>query len=89
MISKTFIIYIIAINILAFLLYGIDKLKAKMNHWRVPESVLLGAAAIGGSVGALAAMLLFRHKTKHKKFTICVPLFLLLQVALIIFYLSK
>ena len=89
MISKPIIIYIVAINVLAFLLYGIDKLKAKTHRWRVPESVLLGAAAIGGSVGALMAMLLFRHKTQHKKFTICVPLFLVLQVALIVYYLCK
>lgn len=72
---------LVAINILAFFLYGIDKWKAKRHLWRIPESVLLLSAAIGGSVGALTAMFLFRHKTQHKKFTIGVPVILALQIA--------
>lgn len=89
MLSEISIIYLIAINILTFLLYGIDKLKAKTHRWRIPENVLLLFAAICGSVGALTAMMLFRHKTQHKKFTFCVPFFLLLQLALIIYFLCK
>jgi len=81
MVSTVHII-LIAINILAFALYGIDKLKAKRHSWRIPESILLLAAAAFGSAGALAGMLFFRHKTKHPKFMICVPLFLLLQIIL-------
>lgn len=72
--------YLIATSIVSFLLFGIDKLKAKKHHWRIPESVLLISAAIGGSIGALLGMYLFRHKTQHKKFTIGVPLIIVLQI---------
>ena len=57
--------YLIGINVLAFLLYGIDKAKAKRGAWRIAEKVLLGIGILGGSLGALAGMKLFRHKTKH------------------------
>lgn len=75
------IIVIAAVNLLSFTLFGIDKWKAKRHLWRIPESVLLLSAAIGGSIGALLAMFLFRHKTQHKKFTIGVPVILALQIA--------
>lgn len=81
---KALLIYLAVINAVTFLLYGIDKLKAKKNAWRIKESTLLFAALIGGSVGALAGMYTFRHKTKHLKFKIGVPLILILQVALAI-----
>ena len=68
-------------NIFAFFLYAADKIRAKLNQWRIPERVLLLAALIGGSVGALLAMYLLRHKTKHPKFTVGVPLILILQIA--------
>jgi len=70
-----------AVNLLAFALYGADKRKAKRGTWRIRESTLLLVAALGGSAGALLGMELFRHKTKHWKFKILVPLFLLLHVA--------
>ena len=77
------IIYILcAVNALTFLLYGWDKLCAKKGWWRIPEKVLLLSAFFGGSLGALLGMKAFRHKTKHRKFTILVPLFLILQIAL-------
>ena len=57
--------YLIGINVLAFLLYGIDKAKAKRGAWRIAEKVLLGIGILGGSLGALAGMKLFRHKTRH------------------------
>lgn len=79
-----FQLYLAAINILAFALFGIDKLKSKARAWRIPERVLLLFAALFGSAGALLAMLLFRHKTKHKKFIICVPLFLVIQIVLLL-----
>ena len=82
--SKTIIILLVAVNVLAFLLYGIDKVKAKMHSWRIPENVLIIVAALGGSAGALLAMFLLRHKTQHKKFTICVPIFFVCQLVMLI-----
>lgn len=82
-------IYLIAINLVTFFIYGIDKLKAKRGKWRIPESMLLTLAVVGGSIGALLGMLVFRHKTKHKKFIIGVPLILAAQVALLIAIMAK
>ena len=82
-------IYLIAINLVTYFIYGIDKLKAKRGRWRIPESMLLTLAVVGGSIGALLGMLVFRHKTKHKKFIIGVPLILAAQVALLIAIMAK
>ncbi len=60
-----FIIAVIAINIITFVLYGIDKLRAKRNAWRISEKVLLGFGVISGGIGGILGMLVFRHKTKH------------------------
>lgn len=84
---KYFLYYLIAINPITFFAFGIDKRKAEKGAWRTKESTLLGLAAIGGSVGALLGMNAFRHKTKHKKFTIGVPAILILQVALMVWWL--
>lgn len=78
------VISILAINLLTFLLYGIDKWKAKRSRWRIPESVLLGLAAIGGSVGAWLGMRVWHHKTQHKKFRYGVPAILVAQVVLLV-----
>ena len=77
---KLFQIYLLLINALAFLLMLIDKYKAKKNLWRIRESTLLLIAVIGGSIGALAGMYTFRHKTKHLKFTLGIPIILVLQI---------
>ena len=77
---KYIAIYLLLINALAFLLMLIDKIKAKKNLWRIPEKALILTAALGGSVGALTGMYLFRHKTKHLKFTIGIPVILALQI---------
>lgn len=77
---KLFQIYLLLINALAFLLMLIDKYKAQKNLWRIRESTLLLIAAIGGSIGALAGMYTFRHKTKHLKFTLGIPVILVLQI---------
>lgn len=61
-------------NVLAFILYGIDKNRAKHNRWRIPEKVLLGVAFVSGGFGALLGMRVFHHKTKHMQFVIGVPL---------------
>lgn len=84
---KYFVVYLLVVNLITFFLYGIDKRRAVRKAWRIPESVLIGFAAIGGSVGAFLAMLVFRHKTKHAKFTVGVPLILVAQIfAAIAFY---
>ena len=77
---KYFIIYIIIINIIAFIMYGSDKRKAIQGSFRTPEKVLIGVAIIGGSVGAYSGMHMFHHKTKHAKFFIGVPLIIIVQV---------
>lgn len=65
--------YLIIFNIAAWIMYGLDKWKAKSGAWRIPERTLLLTALAGGSVGALAGMLLFHHKTRKPKFMIGVP----------------
>lgn len=77
------LIYLAVINSVTFFLYGIDKWKAKRSKWRVPESTLLWWAAFGGSIGALAGMKTWRHKTQHKKFKYGVPAILIAQLALV------
>ena len=86
---KYIVIYLIIVNLLTCILYGVDKLKAIARGRRIPERVLLGATFIGGSIGALLGMQVFRHKTCHLKFKICVPLFLVMHIALIAFLYIK
>lgn len=81
-----FKLYLLAVNLLAFCLFGIDKHKAKRKLWRIPEKVLFLSAILGGSIGAILGMEIFRHKTKHKSFTWGLPAILVLQ-AIIIFLL--
>ena len=80
MILKFLIIYLVAINLIAFVVYGVDKRAAIKGRFRVRVATLLGLAFIGGSVGALLGMYLFRHKTKKPQFTIGVPLMLALHL---------
>lgn len=72
--------YLVLINAAAFLLMLTDKQKARKGKWRIRESTLLGAALLGGSLGAWAGMYAFRHKTRHRKFTVGVPLILAVQL---------
>ena len=74
---KIFIIYLLVMNLAAFMVYGLDKWKARCGKWRISEAVLLLFAAVGGALGSFMAMKMFRHKTKHFKFTIFVPIFLI------------
>ncbi len=76
------LIYFGVMTLVTFIVYGADKSKAKRGAWRVPEATLLLLAFMGGSIGALLGMRIFRHKTKHVKFIILVPLALILQLAL-------
>ena len=79
--------YLLTVNAAGFLLMLIDKEKARKNRWRIRESVLLGTAAIGGSIGVFAGMQVFRHKTLHKRFAIGVPAMMTAQVALALYIL--
>ena len=72
-------------NLIAFYMYWLDKRNARKRRWRIPENTLLGVAFIGGSLGALLGMYVFRHKTKHWKFKILVPAFLLMHIVIIVF----
>jgi len=72
-----FLIYIIIINIIAFLLMGIDKLLAKKHKWRISEKNLFIAPLLGGSIGGILGMQIFRHKTKHREFQFGFPMILL------------
>ena len=74
-------LYLRAINLLAFLIYGADKWKAKHEKWRVPEKTLFLLALLGGSVGALAGMRAFHHKTRKWYFRFGIPTILILQIA--------
>lgn len=76
-------IYLVLVNAAAFTLMLADKLKAKKGSWRISEKTLLTVAAVGGSVGAIAGMYLFRHKTRHLKFTLGLPLILVMQLLLL------
>lgn len=71
-------LYFIVINLLTFLLYGLDKYKAIRQEWRIPERALLLMAFVGGAFGALSAMRIFRHKTRKGRFRLMIPLFCLL-----------
>ena len=86
---KYILAYLLIVNAVAFLLMLIDKVKAKKNRWRIKDSTLMLWAAIGGSIGALAGMYTFRHKTLHRKFTIGIPAILVLQIAAVIYILYK
>ena len=77
---------VIFLNIITFLLYGLDKQKARQRRWRIPERVLIGFAMIGGSIGAYAGMKVFRHKTQKKKFSLGVPLIFLIQIGLLFYF---
>ena len=84
--EKTLLIYyVIIINFLGLLLMGIDKRKAVKNHWRIPERTLFVVSLLGGSIGSFVGMYLFRHKTKHLRFTIGIPVILVLQILAVLF----
>ncbi len=85
MVHKYFVIYLLIINVVALIAYAIDKFKAQHNHWRIPEATLIIMAFLGGALGAFLGMYLFRHKTKHWKFRILVPLALVLWIAAVVF----
>ena len=81
---KYLFLYLAIVNALSFLLMLIDKVKAKKKLWRIPERTLLGLCAIGGSLGGLVGMKLFRHKTLHPQFAIGIPVMLAVQIILLV-----
>ena len=74
--------YLLAINAVVFIMYGIDKYKTKKAKWRIPEATLLLLDVLGGSIGAWMGMKAWHHKTMHKKFKYAIPAILLIQIAL-------
>ena len=84
--KSVFILYLAAVNLTGFCLFSLDKRRAVRGRWRIPERTLLLSALAGGSVGALAAMLLFHHKTRKPKFYLGVPACLLLHAAVAVWW---
>lgn len=80
--------YLVIINLCGFLSMKIDKKKAEKNKWRIPEKTLFIIAALGGSIGSIAGMQKFRHKTKHWYFVIGMPAILILQIVLAYFIIT-
>ena len=79
---KYFLLYLLLMNVIAFVFMHADKRRARKNRWRIPERTLIGTAVLGGSIGALMGMYTFRHKTKHLKFTLGIPAILTAQILL-------
>lgn len=80
------ICYIVVINLVSFMMFGIDKYKARRGQWRISEATLLAVAAIGGSLGAWMGMKVWHHKTLHSKFRYGVPIILLVHIALMAYF---
>jgi len=86
MVLKIVAIVLAAVNLLAFVMWGIDKARAKKGAWRISEGALLLTALLGGGLGALLGMLVFRHKTQKWQFKLGVPICLMYQVGLIVMF---
>ncbi len=78
------VIYLVVVNLLGFAMMGIDKARARKRAWRIPEAHLMIVALIGGSVGSILGMWMFRHKTKHWYFAYGLPVILILQIAIVV-----
>ncbi len=83
------LVYLAAVNLVTFALYGIDKAKARRGAWRISEKMLFLLPLLGGSIGALLGMRVFRHKTKHWYFVWGIPAILLVQLALAAYLLLR
>ena len=83
------LIYLAVINVVTFFVYAIDKWKAKKSKWRIRETALLGLAVLGGSIGAWLGMKVWHHKTQHKKFRYGLPAIIIIQLAIIVYYLYE
>lgn len=87
--KKAIIIYIVVINVLAFIIMGLDKEKAKKNHWRIKESTMFMAAFLCGAAGVLSGMKIFHHKTKKPAFEFGIPILLILNTVVFIYLYIK
>lgn len=77
---KNIVIYLLVINVIAFLAMGLDKWKAKRGAWRIPEQTLMSLVLLGGGIGGIAGMYVFRHKTKKARFFVGFPVILILEI---------
>lgn len=77
------IAYLVLMNCIGFIIMGVDKRRAKLKAWRIEEKTLFLIAVFGGSLGSILGMKFFRHKTKHKKFTIGMPCILFIQIIIL------
>lgn len=84
---KNIIIYLLVINLVAFLAMGLDKWKAKRDAWRIPEQTLMSLVLLGGGIGGIVGMYTFRHKTKKPRFFIGFPVILIVEIAIVIYVL--
>ena len=82
---KNIIIYLLVINLIGFYMMWSDKRRAKWGKWRIPEQTLFIVTALGGGIGTIAGMYVFRHKTKKLKFTIGLPVILILEIILVVY----
>ena len=87
-VSTLTIVYLVAVNLIGFAIMGIDKYRARKRAYRIPEATLFTVAIIGGSIGSILGMYTFRHKTRHRSFTIGMPAILILQIILVILIMS-
>ena len=87
--NSILLFFIIGINAITFVVYGIDKLKAKKGKWRIPEATLLLLAIVGGSMGAWCGMKVWYHKTMHKKFKYGIPLVMAIQIGLCLYWIAQ
>ena len=87
--TRIVFIYLVIINLIAFLLMAMDKSRARKHQWRIPEKTLFLSAILGGSIGAIAGMYTFHHKTNHWYFVIGMPAILIVQIALIVWIRSR
>ena len=84
-----YVLYMLFMNVLTFVLYGVDKKRAVARQWRIPEAVLLGMSLLGGCAGAFLAMQIFRHKTRHALFSMGVPIMILIHGCLVVFMFER
>lgn len=87
--AKAFAIYLAAINVATFVVYGVDKLKARRGRWRISEAALLLLALLGGSLGAWLGMKAWHHKTLHKRFSYGIPLMMVCQAAVVLWMATR
>ncbi len=87
-VSQLIVCYFVTVNIFGFLFMGLDKWKAKKRSWRIPEATLFIIAVIGGALGSVIGMYLFRHKTRHWYFVYGMPAILVIHILLMLFVLK-